>query len=164
MELQSTCQFKLYLSLVRFSRARLASTQNIPHASSPVIFCALLCLRTCWVGCSTGPGSPLTPDHPSWQKTTWTSWVSPLIHTPGISIPVNTISTQPEVTLRLIFDVFVRTYPEEMVQTGISAIDVMNSIARGQKIPIFSASGLPHNEIAAQICRQAGLVKQVLSC
>merc|ERR1712142_55695 len=53
-----------------------------------------------------------------------------------------------------------RTYPEEMVQTGISAIDVMNSIARGQKIPIFSASGLPHNEIAAQICRQAGLVKQ----
>jgi len=55
---------------------------------------------------------------------------------------------------------YTRTYPEEMVQTGISAIDVMNSIARGQKIPIFSASGLPHNEIAAQICRQAGLVKQ----
>ena len=47
-----------------------------------------------------------------------------------------------------------RIYPEEMVQTGISAIDVMNSIARGQKIPIFSANGLPHNEIAAQICRQ----------
>jgi V-type H+-transporting ATPase subunit B len=51
-----------------------------------------------------------------------------------------------------------RTYPEEMIQTGISTIDVMNSIARGQKIPIFSAAGLPHNEIAAQICRQAGLV------
>ncbi|CAG9822278.1 unnamed protein product [Phaedon cochleariae] len=46
-----------------------------------------------------------------------------------------------------------------MIQTGITAIDVMNSIARGQKIPIFSAAGLPHNEIAAQICRQAGLVK-----
>lgn len=46
-----------------------------------------------------------------------------------------------------------------MIQTGISTIDVMNSIARGQKIPIFSAAGLPHNEIAAQICRQAGLVK-----
>ena len=44
-----------------------------------------------------------------------------------------------------------RIYPEEMVQTGISAIDVMNSIARGQKIPIFSANGLPHNEIAAQV-------------
>ncbi|CAG8542430.1 11377_t:CDS:10 [Ambispora leptoticha] len=54
-----------------------------------------------------------------------------------------------------------RIYPEEMIQTGISAIDTMNSIARGQKIPIFSASGLPHNEIAAQICRQAGLVKKL---
>ena len=53
-----------------------------------------------------------------------------------------------------------RTYPEEMIQTGISTIDVMNSIARGQKIPLFSSAGLPHNEIAAQICRQAGLVKQ----
>merc|ERR1711939_463318 len=53
-----------------------------------------------------------------------------------------------------------RVYPEEMISTGISAIDTMNSIARGQKIPIFSAAGLPHNEIAAQICRQAGLVHQ----
>lgn len=52
-----------------------------------------------------------------------------------------------------------RVYPREMIQTGISAIDVMNSIARGQKIPLFSAAGLPHNEIAAQICRQAGLVQ-----
>ncbi|KAG2577548.1 hypothetical protein PVAP13_6NG104903 [Panicum virgatum] len=51
-----------------------------------------------------------------------------------------------------------RTYPEEMIQTGISTTDVMNSIARGQKNPLFSADGLPHNEIAAQICRQAGLV------
>jgi len=40
-----------------------------------------------------------------------------------------------------------RIYPEEMIQTGISAIDIMNSIARGQKIPIFSAAGLPHNEV-----------------
>ena len=53
-----------------------------------------------------------------------------------------------------------RTYPEEMIQTGISTIDIMNSIARGQKIPLFSAAGLPHNDIAAQICRQAGLVKR----
>merc|ERR1712160_174596 len=52
-----------------------------------------------------------------------------------------------------------RDYPKEMIQTGISAIDVMNSIARGQKIPLFSAYGLPHNEIGAQICRQAALVK-----
>ncbi len=52
-----------------------------------------------------------------------------------------------------------RVYPEEMLQTGISAIDVMTSIARGQKIPLFSANGLPHNEIGAQIVRQASLVK-----
>lgn len=55
-----------------------------------------------------------------------------------------------------------RTYPEEMIQTGISTIDTMNSIARGQKIPLFSAAGLPHNDIAAQICRQAGLVAHSL--
>lgn len=55
---------------------------------------------------------------------------------------------------------FSRVYPEEIIETGISAIDVMNSIARGQKIPIFSGSGLPHNEIAAQICRQASLIKR----
>jgi len=54
---------------------------------------------------------------------------------------------------------YARIYPREMIQTGISAIDVMISIARGQKIPLFSAAGLPHNDIAAQICRQAGLVK-----
>lgn len=53
---------------------------------------------------------------------------------------------------------FKRTYPQEMIQTGISAIDVQCSIARGQKIPLFSAAGLPHNDIAAQICRQASLV------
>lgn len=52
-----------------------------------------------------------------------------------------------------------RTYPKEMIQTGVSTIDVMNSLVRGQKLPLFSAAGLPHNEIAAQVCRQAGLVK-----
>lgn len=52
-----------------------------------------------------------------------------------------------------------------MIQTGISAIDVMNSVARGQKIPLFSAAGLPHNEVAAQICRQVmtGTYKNVHS-
>merc|ERR1712003_240867 len=44
-------------------------------------------------------------------------------------------------------------------QTGISAIDTMNSVVRGQKLPLFSAAGLPHNEKAAQVCRQASLVK-----
>merc|ERR1712166_1014491 len=52
-----------------------------------------------------------------------------------------------------------RVYPKEMIQTGISAIDGMNSLVRGQKLPLFSAAGLPHNEIAAQIVRQASLVK-----
>ena len=52
-----------------------------------------------------------------------------------------------------------RDYPTAMIQTGISAIDVMNSVARGQKIPLFSAAGLPHNDVAAQIVRQSSLVQ-----
>ncbi|HDD57564.1 MAG TPA: V-type ATP synthase subunit B [Thermoplasmatales archaeon] len=48
-----------------------------------------------------------------------------------------------------------REYPREFIETGISAIDGMNTLVRGQKLPIFSGSGLPHNELAAQIARQA---------
>jgi V/A-type H+-transporting ATPase subunit B len=48
-----------------------------------------------------------------------------------------------------------RNYPDEFIQTGISAIDAMTTLVRGQKLPIFSGSGLPHNNIAAQIARQA---------
>ncbi|GAB6148636.1 ATP synthase subunit B [Stetteria hydrogenophila] len=48
-----------------------------------------------------------------------------------------------------------REYPEDFIQTGISAIDGMNTLVRGQKLPIFSGSGLPHNTLAAQIARQA---------
>jgi len=48
-----------------------------------------------------------------------------------------------------------REYPNEFIQTGISTIDCMNTLVRGQKLPIFSGSGLPHNELAAQIARQA---------
>ncbi len=48
-----------------------------------------------------------------------------------------------------------RDYPRDIIQTGISAIDGMNTLVRGQKLPIFSGSGLPHNEIVAQIIRQA---------
>ena len=48
-----------------------------------------------------------------------------------------------------------RNYPEEFIQTGISAIDGLNTLVRGQKLPIFSASGLPHARLAAQIARQA---------
>lgn len=50
-----------------------------------------------------------------------------------------------------------RAYPREFIQTGISAIDGLNSLVRGQKLPIFSGSGLPHNRLAAQIVRQARL-------
>jgi len=48
-----------------------------------------------------------------------------------------------------------RDYPNEFIQTGISCIDGLNTLVRGQKLPIFSGSGLPHNELAAQIARQA---------
>lgn len=48
-----------------------------------------------------------------------------------------------------------RNYPQEFIQTGVSAIDGLNTLVRGQKLPIFSASGLPHAEVAAQIARQA---------
>ena len=50
-----------------------------------------------------------------------------------------------------------REYPRDFIQTGISAIDSLTTLIRGQKLPIFSGSGLPHNEIAAQIIRQAKL-------
>ena len=48
-----------------------------------------------------------------------------------------------------------RNYPDEFIQTGVSAIDGLNTLVRGQKLPVFSASGLPHAELAAQIARQA---------
>lgn len=48
-----------------------------------------------------------------------------------------------------------RNYPSEFIQTGISSIDTLNTLVRGQKLPIFSGSGLPHPELAAQIARQA---------
>ena len=48
-----------------------------------------------------------------------------------------------------------RDYPAEFIQTGVSAIDGLNTLVRGQKLPIFSGSGLPHEQLAAQIARQA---------
>ncbi len=50
---------------------------------------------------------------------------------------------------------YARDYPSEFIQTGVSAIDGMNTMVRGQKLPIFSSSGLPHSRLAAQIARQA---------
>ncbi|GAA0179187.1 V-type ATP synthase subunit B [Clostridium sediminicola] len=50
---------------------------------------------------------------------------------------------------------FARNYPSEFIQTGVSAIDGLNTLVRGQKLPVFSGAGLPHAELAAQIARQA---------
>jgi len=54
---------------------------------------------------------------------------------------------------------YARAYPRDFIQTGISSIDGMNTLIRGQKLPIFSGNGLPHNRLAAQIVRQAKLLK-----
>jgi|UniRef100_A0A7V3VUC3 V/A-type H+-transporting ATPase subunit B len=53
-----------------------------------------------------------------------------------------------------------RDYPNEFIQTGISAIDGINTLVRGQKLPIFSGAGLPHNRLAAQIVRQATVLQE----
>lgn len=54
---------------------------------------------------------------------------------------------------------FARDYPNDFIQTGISSIDAMNTLSRGQKLPVFSASGLPHSRVAAQIARQAKVLR-----
>ncbi len=56
-----------------------------------------------------------------------------------------------------------REYPAEFIQTGVSAIDGMNTLVRGQKLPLFSASGLPHNDLALQIARQATVPEEEAS-
>ncbi|MCU0612100.1 MAG: V-type ATP synthase subunit B, partial [Candidatus Eisenbacteria bacterium] len=53
---------------------------------------------------------------------------------------------------------YARDYPSEFIQTGFSCIDGLNTLVRGQKLPIFSGSGLPHPQIAAQIARQAKVI------
>jgi len=55
-----------------------------------------------------------------------------------------------------------RRYPREFIQTGLSAIDGMNALVRGQKLPIFSGNGLPHDRVSAQIVRQARLLEQTV--
>ncbi|WP_132058193.1 ATP synthase subunit B [Halorussus amylolyticus] len=55
---------------------------------------------------------------------------------------------------------YAREYPQEFIQTGVSAIDGMNTLIRGQKLPIFSGSGLPHNDLALQIARQASVPEE----
>lgn len=56
-----------------------------------------------------------------------------------------------------------RAYPKEFIQTGISAIDGLNTLVRGQKLPIFSGAGLPHNILATQIARQATVISSEVS-
>lgn len=58
---------------------------------------------------------------------------------------------------------FARRYPREFIQTGISAIDGMNALVRGQKLPVFSGNGLPHDRVSAQIVRQARLLDQLVN-
>ena len=70
----------------------------------------------------------------------------PLI--PEVSLDINGLPINPSV----------RTHPSEFIQTGISAIDGLNTLTRGQKLPIFSGAGLPANELAAQISSQARVV------
>ena len=53
-----------------------------------------------------------------------------------------------------------RDFPDDFIQTGVSSIDGLNPLVRGQKLPIFSASGLPHNQLAAQIARQAAVLSR----
>ncbi|HUC86062.1 MAG TPA: hypothetical protein VL970_12770, partial [Candidatus Acidoferrales bacterium] len=55
---------------------------------------------------------------------------------------------------------FARRYPREFIQTGLSAIDGMNALVRGQKLPIFSGNGLPHDRVSAQIIRQSRLLDE----
>ncbi len=66
---------------------------------------------------------------------------------PEKSLDINGIAINP----------IARDYPDEFIQTGISTIDHLNTLVRGQKLPVFSGSGLPHKELAAQIARQASV-------
>ncbi len=91
--------------------------------------------RRCWVGSSTASA------HPADER-------PPLIS--SLKRNINGAPVNPAA----------RAYPREFIQTGISTIDGLNSLVRGQKLPIFSGSGLPHNRLAAQIVRQAKLPGQ----
>jgi len=80
----------------------------------------------------------------------------------GLGRPADGLPAPPAVTWRDVngraINPLQRDYPREFIQTGISAIDGLNSLVRGQKLPICSGSGLPHNELAAQIIAQAKLL------
>ncbi len=77
----------------------------------------------------------------------------------GMGVPIDSypdpISTQYRDINGFPINPIIRGYPSDFIQTGISSIDCMNTLVQGQKLPIFSGSGLPHNHLAAQIVRQA---------
>ncbi|NPA22424.1 MAG: V-type ATP synthase subunit B [Candidatus Micrarchaeota archaeon] len=78
----------------------------------------------------------------------------------GFGRPLDGIPIKPEVRLNVNgepINPYSRVPPNDFIETGISTIDVMNTLVRGQKLPIFSGSGLPHNELAVQIARQANV-------
>ena len=79
-----------------------------------------------------------------------TVWASPIDGGPEI-IP----ERKNEILTVLPMNPAARVYPAEFIQTGVSAIDGLNTLVRGQKLPIFSGSGLPHSQLAVQIARQA---------
>ncbi len=79
----------------------------------------------------------------------------------GLGEPIDGLGNiKPEVTLDvngLPLNPCVREYPRNYIQTGVSAIDCLTTLIRGQKLPIFSGNGLPHDQLAAQIVEQASL-------
>jgi len=82
----------------------------------------------------------------------------------GLGRPIdNTPAVIPEARLDVNgepINPYARDYPDDFIQTGISTIDGLNTLSRGQKLPIFSGSGLPHAKLAAQIARQARVLKK----
>ena len=110
----------------------LENTRTSFHGHSPWNW---PCPRRCWAGCSTARAGPST----AWARFTRRS--------SGISTAcaINPVA---------------REYPRNCIYTGISAIDCMATLIRGQKLPIFSGSGMSHNELAAQIVRQAKVARQ----
>ena len=106
-----------------------ASTWRTPRSASWAIRCSWACPPICWDGCSTAWAGPSTAGR-----------------RPGGGVPGHQ---------RPAHEPAARDYPNEFIQTGISTIDGLNTLVRGQKLPIFSGSGLPHAALAAQIARQA---------
>lgn len=142
----------------RSLKAPLVLMLNKPMSSLPATLSKSLSLKICWVVSSMGRANLLIRGLRSLLMTTWMSMV---IHSRGVSFaPANSPLS---CSIGSPINPFSRVYPEEMIQTGISAIDTMNSIARGQKIPIFSAAGLPHNEVSHLLQKSLCSFKELMS-